>query len=175
MSTRNGYVCIYAPEHHRADSTGMVYEHILLAEEMLGRNLKSKEVVHHEDRCRKNNKKENLYVFSTNSDHARYHKTGQRTLCDDGAWTSPKIKRMSNCKQCEKIFEKKEDRTVYCSDECSRKSRRKVDRPSKEELSKKLFELKNFEKAAEIFGVSSAAVRKWCKYYDISNKASDYK
>lgn len=64
---------IYAPKHHRAASDGMVYEHILVAEEMLGRLLKDKEVVHHIDENRDNNSYENLIVFKNVAEHTRFH------------------------------------------------------------------------------------------------------
>ena len=58
--------------------------------------------------------------------------------------------------------------------ECIKKSQRVVERPSKEELIKLLKE-NNFTKAGKIFGVSDNTIRKWCKYYGISDKAKDYK
>ena len=69
----NGYVAYYIPNHHLANKSGIVYEHELIAEIMLQRELKRGEVVHHEDRNRKNNNIKNLKVFKTNSDHAAYH------------------------------------------------------------------------------------------------------
>ena len=42
---------------------GMIYEHILIAEQMLGRPLESKEVVFHIDGNKLNNTHENLKVF----------------------------------------------------------------------------------------------------------------
>lgn len=47
--------------------------HRVVAEQMLGRELKGNEVVHHIDANRRNNNPINLMVFSSNSDHIRYH------------------------------------------------------------------------------------------------------
>lgn len=55
MANRNGYNTIYLPLHHRADSTGMVYEHMVIAEGVIGRKLNVSEVVHHIDEVRNNN------------------------------------------------------------------------------------------------------------------------
>ena len=71
---RHGYASVYLPEHPRAYKDGMVYVHILVAEEKLGRLLKSGECIHHIDECKTNNNPENLMVFASNSDHTAYHK-----------------------------------------------------------------------------------------------------
>ncbi len=175
MSNRNGYVCIYKPSHHRADSTGMVYEHIINAEKHLGRELKSAEIVHHEDSCRSNNSKENLYVFTSSSEHTRYHRTGKRIKNEDGTWSSPKTIIYHICKQCEKRYIEKEKSSIYCSYSCTAKSNRRAVRPTKEELYLLLIENPNFTQVAEGFGVSDNAIRKWCRTYAIPSKTSEYK
>lgn len=48
----NGYVEITDTTHHRARSSGAVYEHIIVAERKIGRLLKPKEVVHHINKIR---------------------------------------------------------------------------------------------------------------------------
>ncbi len=67
-----GYVYQYAPEHPRA-SNGYVFEHILVAEEKLGRQLMSGEVVHHCDGRKDNNHPDNIEVFANTGAHSRYH------------------------------------------------------------------------------------------------------
>lgn len=47
--------------------------HRVVAERILGRGLKQNEVVHHIDGNRRNNDPVNLMVFSSSSDHMRYH------------------------------------------------------------------------------------------------------
>lgn len=59
-----GYVRILLPEHHRADSSGRVYEHIVIAEKKYGRKIYATEDVHHKDGDRSNNDPENLEVLS---------------------------------------------------------------------------------------------------------------
>lgn len=49
-------------------------EHRLVAERMLGRLLKPREVVHHEDRDKANNAASNLWLFPDNSAHLHHHK-----------------------------------------------------------------------------------------------------
>lgn len=72
-----GYVEIYKPNHHRARTTGYVFEHILVAEEKLGRKLQTGEVVHHINEVKTDNRPENLVVMS-NEEHTRMHSTGKK-------------------------------------------------------------------------------------------------
>ena len=175
MSKRNGYTCVYNPSHHRADSTGMVYEHMIIAEYAIGRELKPEESVHHEYKNRSNNTKDNLYVFATSGDHTRYHNTGVKTMREDGIWISPLVIRFCKCKNCGNEFIKKDSDAKYCSHGCHDLSRRKADRPTKEHLLNILLEFKNFTKVGIKFNVSDNAIRKWCKAYGLSTKVSDYK
>lgn len=56
----NGYVEIIDTTHHRARSSGAVYEHIIVAERKIGRLLKPEEVVHHINKIRHDNRPDNL-------------------------------------------------------------------------------------------------------------------
>jgi hypothetical protein len=48
IQLQSGYFCVYAPGHHRAArNRPYVYEHVLIAERALGRNLPKKHPVHH--------------------------------------------------------------------------------------------------------------------------------
>ena len=82
----NGYIAIYMPEHHRAFDNGCVYEHILVAEKMLGRELLPEECVHHKDKDRTNNSEDNLMVFATNEDHIAFHAGGEAILQENGSY-----------------------------------------------------------------------------------------
>lgn len=72
-SNSSGYILLHMPEHPFALSIGYVSEHRYVAEVYLGRFLDPEEVVHHIDGDKKNNLPENLYVFSSNSEHTTYH------------------------------------------------------------------------------------------------------
>lgn len=74
--TKRGYRKVLQPFHHRADKKGYVYEHILIAEQIIGRMLNPKEVVHHIDRNKLNNVSENLHIFASHSEHLKEHHHG---------------------------------------------------------------------------------------------------
>ena len=69
----NGYVLIKSYNHPDTNSHGDMLEHRLVMEKMIGRRLKKKEIVHHIDENRKNNKKANLYLCENRSKHGTVH------------------------------------------------------------------------------------------------------
>ena len=169
----NNYIDLYIPSHHRARSSGNVHEHIVKAEEYMGRQLKSEEVVHHEDFNKTNNSKDNLFVFTSQANHSRYHQTGIKLQNEDGTWYSPEI--VKECKECKNKFSTSSNAQIFCSTECNYIGKRKTNRPTKEHLLNILLEFKNFTKVGIKFNVSDNAIRKWCKAYGLSTKVSDYK
>lgn len=70
----HGYVLIRKPGHPRADVRGYVYEHILVAEQKIGRPILATEQVHHKNRVRSDNRPENLEVKAGRADHALEHR-----------------------------------------------------------------------------------------------------
>lgn len=77
--SRYGYVLKYKPEHKRANHAGYVFEHILVMEDYLKRDLKyygfknkDNEVCHHKDRNKQNNSIDNLELM-TESEHIKLH------------------------------------------------------------------------------------------------------
>jgi hypothetical protein len=64
---------MYQPTHSRAHPNGYVYEHILIAEQILGRQLLLNEVVHHIDGSKLNNDPTNIAIMSSQSDHVKLH------------------------------------------------------------------------------------------------------
>lgn len=78
---RKGYVYRYAPDHPRA-SNGYVFEHILIAEEKLGRHLLPGETVHHHNGKRWDNRPGNIHIFDSPGDHTRHHAKIRRKEAD---------------------------------------------------------------------------------------------
>lgn len=59
-----GYVMVRAPDHPRARASKYVFEHILVAEELLGRYLEPDESIHHRNGVRDDNRPENLELWT---------------------------------------------------------------------------------------------------------------
>jgi len=85
--TSHGYACVAVPPgHHLRQAHGYAYEHDLVAEVKIGRQLGPNEVVHHLDGDKLNNRPENLIV-ETRSAHARRHATTPGARDDRGRFT----------------------------------------------------------------------------------------
>jgi hypothetical protein len=66
--TSTGYIELYMPEHHRANSRRRVYEHVIVWEKSHNRLLKDNEIIHHLNGIKTDNRPENLAAM-TNSEH----------------------------------------------------------------------------------------------------------
>lgn len=76
MLDKDGYVLIHMPRHHEANRHGYVREHRLVMEQKLCRRLTRKEVVHHLNSVRSDNRRENLELFASNGEHLRHELRG---------------------------------------------------------------------------------------------------
>jgi hypothetical protein len=62
-------------EHHRAGRHGTVFEHILVAEQKIGRPIERHERVHHINCIKDDNRPENLFVCADDREHFLIHGT----------------------------------------------------------------------------------------------------
>jgi len=69
----DGYMYIYTPNHPNATKDGYIAEHRLVMEKQIGRNLLRKEVVHHIDGNKLNNKIDNLLLEESTGKHSVNH------------------------------------------------------------------------------------------------------
>ena len=169
----NNYVEVYKPDHPNSRQNGCVFEHVLVAESVLGRCLLVGEVVHHIDSDRGNNIPSNLMVFDSQESHARFHSGVYEYVGEiEGVFITHR--KVQICLDCGSEFNTEHITLVkYCSPECSAKASRKCERPEKENLIILLHEY-NFSEVGRMYGVSDNAIRKWCRGYGLSTKAKDY-
>jgi RNase P subunit RPR2 len=67
------YIGIFMPQHPRANGSGYVREHVLIAERALGKPLPASAVVHHVDEVQDNNRNNNLVICQDNTYHRLLH------------------------------------------------------------------------------------------------------
>jgi len=69
----DGYFYIYSPNHPFKTEMGYVAEHRLVMEKHLDRYLNAKEIIHHLNHNKLDNKIENLHLCPTLSEHSLIH------------------------------------------------------------------------------------------------------
>ncbi|MEH7523693.1 HNH endonuclease [Bacillus sp. JJ1503] len=166
----NGYIIVYKPDHpscfKNGSFKGYIYEHILVAELMLGRQLEQDEVVHHLNFNRQDNRKKNLLVLLKGL-HTKIHNWINRMGLKEKIETdAPKGHHIEQCKNC---FEYLLQNEKFCSNECQREYylQKKKERPSKEELEEMLRSM-NKVQIANKFNVSRSSIQVWAREYGIA-------
>lgn len=167
MAIINGYKVVWCPNHPRATTNGMVYEHILVAEQKIGRQLKPEEVVHHINHVRSDNRPENLMVFASNKDHTAFH-NGCEIFLDDEGIAHSQMKKYS-CKICGNPISKD---ATYCR-ECFKKQKTKITTIgiTREELKCKIRH-QSFLSIGRELGICGNSVKNLCKAYGLPYKSS---
>lgn len=169
------YITVNKKDHPRANSSGHVLLHILVAEEKLGRKLKPGETVHHVDENKMNNDPDNLIVFATLGDHSAFH-SGSDIYKDGDVWRAIRcIQRCPTCGKEIRVSKNKFGKEVrYCSPDCARKGlQRTVDT---DEIILKLKENNgNFTRAANELNVSSNALVHRLKRAGLPYHSKDYR
>ena len=74
-----GYILILNRNHPRADMNGYVFEHIVVAEKSIGRDIGQDEIVHHINGIKDDNRPENLIVLSR-AEHTALHNKRRREV-----------------------------------------------------------------------------------------------
>lgn len=82
-----GYVLVWAPDHHRADTRRQALEHLLVAEEALGHALPARAEVHHINGVRHDNRPSNLVICEDAAYHMLLHMRSEAlSACGNAAW-----------------------------------------------------------------------------------------
>ncbi len=101
-----GYILIYCPEHPSCKTKKYVYEHRLVAEKILGRYLTPKEIIHHINKIKSDNRPKNLFLFIDRATHTAYHllvkskiiepitKSNLKGLSNDLKFVSPELNKV---------------------------------------------------------------------------------
>lgn len=155
------------PDHHLANGAGIVYEHMIVAEKILGRALLDGEVVHHKDRNRSNNAPDNLMVFQSQKDHSAYHNGCEIVLCGDVYISLPHKNSI-----CPKCGCKKDNKAELCRSCYMKSLEDKL--PPKEELEIAILS-NSMVGVGRIYNVTDNAVRKWCKKYGLPSTSAEIK
>lgn len=123
-----GYVLIKSPDHPRANQGGYVREHILVAEEALGRPLPEGAVVHHVNEDPADNRPTNLVICQDQAYHKLLHQRMRaKAACGHADW-----RRCVYCKE----YDDPENLYVYSSAYASHRECNNADQRQRRALKK---------------------------------------
>lgn len=155
--SHGGYIEVRKKDHHRTRKNGYVFEHILVAENKLGRKICVNEHVHHKDGNKQNNNPDNLEVLS-HGEHTKITMFNRRT----GKYL--------NCKHCGIVYYRKPyqaKKSNYCSLSCNAKGNNIGQMRTKYIPFHSVLELvkegRNLKEIAFHFKVSESTIRKALK------------
>lgn len=105
----NGYIMRKVNNHPKQNKKGYVAEHRLVYEQYLGRFLDSKEVIHHINGNREDNRIENLQLFVRNSEHIKkYHSKSRNNngqfVCENPIFNEIKFRLFDKDRKINLIF-----------------------------------------------------------------------
>lgn len=143
-----------------------VYLHRIVAEKLIGRELKRGEQVHHIDKNKKNNDPSNLMVFVSAAAHTCFHEGGILIPTSEPHVFDCKSAFNNRCIDCGKLLY--DTKGKRCRP-CFYKHRQVVQRPTKDVLVRELQNL-SFVKVGKKYGVSDNTIRKWLKAYGVDPK-----
>ena len=72
---QGGYILVHKPKHPFSHPNNYFFEHRFIMESHLGRYLDPKEVVHHINEIKTDNRLENLKLFKNASEHTKHHRS----------------------------------------------------------------------------------------------------
>jgi hypothetical protein len=163
----NGYVAVKRPDHPRKMQDDLVYEHILIAEKMLGRELIDDEQIHHLDFNRQNNKKSNILVLKKGM-HTKLHnwidRMNLQTIIESASDGEYHVEQCLNCN--EYITSYSNDK--FCNSECQKEfyDQNKHIPVSKEEL-KSLMDTMNKVEIANKLNTHRSNIYVWLRDYEL--------
>lgn len=166
MAETNGYVVIYKPDHPKA-SSGRIYEHVLVAEKMMGRPLADNEDVHHLDFNRKNNLHQNLLVLDHGQHRKLHNFINRHGLREVFEATAKEGHHVRKCECCGEYLAK--DR-MFCDKECQSEYKRKQ-KPTKEEL-EELYKDMTQEEISKVYSVHPSTISSWLRGYKQAEMAN---
>ena len=157
------------------NANGCALESRIVAHKMLGRPIKSTEVVWHIDQDPSNNKPDNLMVFKSRSDIAAYQNGCDAIEVDNVYFCPDKSIRFANkthgykiCPKCGKFMTQEASRCKACDSY----AKRVTERPDFDTLLK-YASVCNYCELGLLLGVSDNAVRKWVKEFGLPCNKSD--